>query len=744
MSDVFISYARANERSARRVADAIRSRGIEVWSDDQLPAHRAYSEIIEQRLEQAKAVVVLWSKEAAQSQWVRAEADYARNAGKLVQAQLDDQLPPMPFNQIQCASLKGWRGSEAHPGWSKLVASVGELVSAPAPQQTASAGDGKRPGPRRWWIAAAAAAALLIAALLIVPRLLDRGEAERPVLAVLPFESLDQRDASLVAGIWEDTRHAISRNPQLLVLGPNTAEELAGRGTDAIRRAADYVLEASVRSAGGRIRVNTNLVRTKDGAQLWSENFDRKLDDVFALQSEIAGAIEGRIRGRLAQSGGVQPEHIATSGEVYALYSDARAKIRKRQMRRYQEARIQLEEVVERDPNFAPGWATLAVAKVISGTGGPDLAAEADARRAIALAPNLAAGHAALGFSLDRKGPAAKSALRRALQLDPNDIEAMNWLAGALSQEGDHQAAFQLYNRILEIEPLWWPAIVNKVKNLKQTGRLADADKEIARLERLGDAFSAMLIKMDVAGRNGDISRTVDLGLQYYRRAPPQQRAAIGTLLFTPLAQLQMFDALDRVFPPPSPWIGHIRRNDPRGIDMFEAELKPKQFWTFGELGIVGARLYLLSNQAPRLARQYHAAAASPEEFMKLVGTDRIADVAPSAALALKRAGEEPEAGRLLELAAAHWRDSFETEEDAEVRLARIYAVQGRKDEAIARLLGAVRRGWLPPYLPIHVDLALDPPLAELKGDPRFERVRQQILDHLAKERAEVGPVKLD
>src|ERR1051326_7926288 len=94
---VFISYARADEDLAAEIADGIREAGYEVWRDDELPAHRAYAEIIEERLKGAEAVVVLWSAEAAKSQWVRAEADSARSAGTLIQATLDGTVPPMPF-----------------------------------------------------------------------------------------------------------------------------------------------------------------------------------------------------------------------------------------------------------------------------------------------------------------------------------------------------------------------------------------------------------------------------------------------------------------------------------------------------------------------------------------------------------------------------------------------------------------------------------------------------------------------
>src|SRR5215210_3942528 len=110
MADVFISYSKTDEGVARKLADTLGEAGFKIWRDDQLPAHRAYAEVIEERLNSAHAVIVLWSAEAAKSQWVRAEADAARNLGTLVQATLDDVLPPLPFNQIHCASLSGWAG----------------------------------------------------------------------------------------------------------------------------------------------------------------------------------------------------------------------------------------------------------------------------------------------------------------------------------------------------------------------------------------------------------------------------------------------------------------------------------------------------------------------------------------------------------------------------------------------------------------------------------------------------------
>jgi tetratricopeptide (TPR) repeat protein len=134
MADVFLSYARSNADVAKRVASGLRSAGFSVWFDENLPAHRAYSEVIEEQLEAAKAAVVLWSREAAASQWVRSEANRARETGRLVQVRVDDARLPMPFDQIQCSDLRGWHGEEDVPAWQSITSSVAELATGERPQ----------------------------------------------------------------------------------------------------------------------------------------------------------------------------------------------------------------------------------------------------------------------------------------------------------------------------------------------------------------------------------------------------------------------------------------------------------------------------------------------------------------------------------------------------------------------------------------------------------------------------------
>ena len=128
MSDVFISYARTTAAHARFAADALRAAGFSVWFDEQLPTHRAYSDVIAEEIAQAKAVLVIWSKDAIQSQWVRAEADRARGEGKLVQSSIERVQLPMPFDQIHCADLQDWRGDLQTAAWASVLGSISHLA----------------------------------------------------------------------------------------------------------------------------------------------------------------------------------------------------------------------------------------------------------------------------------------------------------------------------------------------------------------------------------------------------------------------------------------------------------------------------------------------------------------------------------------------------------------------------------------------------------------------------------------
>jgi hypothetical protein len=135
MADVFISYARDDQPVVRLLAAAVKRAGYSVWWDDELPPHLSYGDVITAEIGAAKAAIVVWSESAAASEWVRAEADVARNQKKLIQTSIDARQPPMPFNQIQFAAIGDWHGEEDHPGWRKVEESLAALCGPAEPAE---------------------------------------------------------------------------------------------------------------------------------------------------------------------------------------------------------------------------------------------------------------------------------------------------------------------------------------------------------------------------------------------------------------------------------------------------------------------------------------------------------------------------------------------------------------------------------------------------------------------------------
>lgn len=142
MVDVFISYSRADQATVALIARAVEAEGYDVWWDAELPPHQSYGEVITEKIENARAAIVVWSATAVKSEWVRAEADMARHHRKLVQTAIDQVIPPLPFNQIQYAEIGDWRGEPDHLAWRKVMRSLAELCGQPAPE-----GPAPRPMP---------------------------------------------------------------------------------------------------------------------------------------------------------------------------------------------------------------------------------------------------------------------------------------------------------------------------------------------------------------------------------------------------------------------------------------------------------------------------------------------------------------------------------------------------------------------------------------------------------------------
>ena len=336
MGHVFISYARPDEPLAQLIAEELRGAGFEVWRDDELPAHRAYAEVIEERINGAQAVVVLWSGEAARSHWVRAEADTAREARKLVQASLDGSLPPMPFNQIQCADLKGWDGQSSAPGWRKLLGSVTELAGKPAADN-------------------------------------QRVKSRDVSICILPFQNMsgDSEQEYFSDGICEDITTDLSKVSALEVIARNTAFTFKGQSVNvcevARKLGVTHVLEGSVRKVADRVRINAQLIDGASGGHLWADRFDRDLTDIFTIQDEITKEIVKALKLKLLPEEKKAIEKRRTnSPEAYNLYLLAKqywVTGNHGDVRREERVMRICSRAVEIDPYYADAWALLAIAQ---------------------------------------------------------------------------------------------------------------------------------------------------------------------------------------------------------------------------------------------------------------------------------------------------------------------------------------------------------------------------------------------
>jgi len=402
MAEIFISYARPDEPQAKRVVEGLRAAGYRVWRDDELPAHRPYAEVIEERLRSAKAVVVLWSAEAAKSQWVRAEADTARYLGSLIQVTIDGGIPPLPFNQIQCADLNGWDGEVDRPGWHKLLASVEAL--APIVKEAAPSG---------------------------------RKRSRQVCVCVLPFANMsgDAEQEYFSDGISEDITTDLSKISALGVIARNTAFTFKGQSVDvceiARKLGVSHVLEGSVRKAGGRVRINAQLIDGESGDHIWAERYDRDLEDIFAIQDEISKAIVRALKIKLLPEEEKALEQRGTTNvEAYNLYLLARqywVTGNHGDIRREERVMRICSRAVEIDPYYAQAWALLAIAQSSLRYGfGRDVDdGFAAANAALSIDPTIAEAYLPMVKRLhDRQRfDAAKEKMDAALRLGPDSWE---------------------------------------------------------------------------------------------------------------------------------------------------------------------------------------------------------------------------------------------------------------------------------------------------------------------------------
>jgi len=288
-------------------------------------------------------------------------------------------------------------------------------------------------------------------------------------IAVLPFvnASPDPENEYLSDGITDELIDALAKIAGLRVSSRTSVFALKGRPLD-VRAVgallgASVVLEGTVRKSGQKLRITAQLTSTEDGRLLWSQRFDRKLVDVFAIQDDIAGTIVSTLRATsFADLAEHVPRRYTENIQAYGLYLKGRYAWNKRTQEGVAEAIRFFAQAIAEDPDYAPAYAGLADSYALDVDYRSIPVAEAYARakeyarKALALDESVPSAHASLAWTLfvhDWDWAGAEREFRRAIELSPRYSSAHQWFAFLLSSRGEHDAALLEGLTATELDP---------------------------------------------------------------------------------------------------------------------------------------------------------------------------------------------------------------------------------------------------------------------------------------------------
>jgi len=280
-------------------------------------------------------------------------------------------------------------------------------------------------------------------------------------IAVLPFVNMstDPEQEYFCDGIAEEIINALAQLNNLRVIARTSAFSFKGKNLD-VREigkmlGVDTLLEGSVRKSGNRLRINTQLIKVSDGSHVWSNRYDRVLEDVFAIQEDIAENVATALRGVLTNKEKEAIRRPETNIEAYEYYLKGRQLFHQLALK---ESRIWFEKAIEIDPHYALAYAGLADANswLYEWEGGDEAdleAAERNCQEALALAPGLSESHSSLGFilSLEKRYDEATIEFEKAITLNPNNFDAYHYAARSNFARGQIQESAAMFRKASEV-----------------------------------------------------------------------------------------------------------------------------------------------------------------------------------------------------------------------------------------------------------------------------------------------------
>jgi len=331
-------------------------------------------------------------------------------------------------------------------------------------------------------------------------------------IAVLPFENMsgDPEQEYFSDGISEEILNALAHIPDLHVTSRSSAFSFKGKSADIQTMAEQLgvasILEGSVRKSGSRIRISAQLIDSRTDRHLWSETYDRELEDIFAVQEEISAAVVEALKEHL----GLQIEAVprvtaAANTEAHEAYLRGRYLVVQRRPATVEGAVREFEKAIALDPDYALAYAELAIATLLQRrtqygtlTGAEAISKAAPhAERAMALDPTLAEAYAATGFLLDIRFDLeeALTYYSQAIQINPNYSIVYTWMGALLGSTGfgRYAESFAVTETALRLDPLSIPAHWNYILRLIMRNRLAETDRALEKFASIDPRGAAAL-----------------------------------------------------------------------------------------------------------------------------------------------------------------------------------------------------------------------------------------------------------
>jgi len=314
-------------------------------------------------------------------------------------------------------------------------------------------------------------------------------------IAVLPFVNMsaDPENEYFTDGIAEEIINALSKIQALRVASRTSSFAFKGKSEDigeiGRKLKVATVLEGSVRKAGNRLRVMAQLVNVVDGYHLWSERYDRELEDVFEIQDEIAENIVKALRVMLSEDEKRAIEEAPTADvQAYDYYLRGRQFLHQFRRTGIQFARRMFERAMEIDPKYVRAYAGAAdccsfLYMYWDASRANLEGADAYTHQALELGPEVAEAHASRGLalSLSKRYPEAEREFETAIQLNPNLFEAHYFYGRALFQQGKYPEAVQYYSQASRVRPEDYQTPILVASSLRRLNRMAEAEKTLRR-----------------------------------------------------------------------------------------------------------------------------------------------------------------------------------------------------------------------------------------------------------------------